>query len=195
MGKTIIAVANQKGGVAKTTTVLNLGAELTARGRTVIMVDIDPQASLSISLGINAPEASIVEVLGDHRPGVKTIRDVIRPVGNLDRLWLIPSDIALASTSVGMERRPARETLLKQALSQVKGDYVLVDCPPSLGLLTVNALVAADNLAGGGQSLEQQAGRQVGDQPRQRMGAIACLLNLAGGGQSLRQQVGRQVGG
>jgi chromosome partitioning protein len=141
---TIVAIANQKGGVAKTTTTLNLGAELAKRGRTVTLVDIDPQASLSISLGIDAPDRSIVPVLGDHRPGTKTIGQAIHPIHGAGKLWLVPSDIALASTSIGLERRTAREALLKQVLAPLNGDYVLIDCPPSLGLLTVNALVAAN---------------------------------------------------
>lgn len=143
----VLAIANQKGGVGKTTTTLNLGAELVNRGRTVVLVDCDPQHSLTVALGVDAADSSLAEVLGDHRPGSKKVSEVIRKIReNGGRLWLVPSDIALEVSSLGMMNRIGREQLLKQALSVVRAEYVLIDCPPSLGLLTVNALVAADRV-------------------------------------------------
>jgi chromosome partitioning protein len=143
----VLAIANQKGGVGKTTTTLNLGAELVNRGRTVVLVDCDPQHSLTVALGVDAADNSLAEVLGDHRPGSKKVSEVIRKIReNGGRLWLVPSDIALEVSSLGMMNRIGREQLLKQALSVVRAEYVLIDCPPSLGLLTVNALVAADRV-------------------------------------------------
>lgn len=143
----ILAIGNQKGGVGKTTTTLNLGAELVNRGRSVVLVDVDPQHSLTTALGIEAEACSLAEVLGDHRPGTKKISEVICKIrDNGARLFLVPSDVALELSSLGMMNRIGREQLLKQALSVIKADYILIDCPPSLGLLTVNALVAADRL-------------------------------------------------
>jgi chromosome partitioning protein len=143
----ILAIGNQKGGVGKTTTALNLGVELVNRGRTVILIDADPQHSLTTSLGIEAADSSLAEVLGDHRLGMKKMSEVIRKAReNGDRLWLVPSDLSLEVTSLGMLNRIGRELLLKQALSTLKADYILIDCPPSLGLLTINALVAADRV-------------------------------------------------
>lgn len=143
----VLAIGNQKGGVGKTTTALNLGAELVNRGRTVVLVDADPQHSLTTSLGIDAADSSLAEVLGDHRPGSKKVSEVIRKIrNNGGRLWLVPSDIGLELSSLGMMNRIGREQLLKQALSPIRAEYVLIDCPPSLGLLTINALVAADRV-------------------------------------------------
>lgn len=143
----VLAIGNQKGGVGKTTTTLNLGAELANRGRSVVLVDADPQHSLTTSLGVDAAESSLAEVLGDHRPGSKKISDVIRKLReNGGRLFIVPSDLALEVSSLGMMNRIGREHLLKQALSVLRADYVLIDCPPSLGLLTINALVAADRV-------------------------------------------------
>lgn len=136
----IIAVGNQKGGVGKTTTVLNLSAELAGNGRSVVMVDLDPQSSLTTSIGLKA-EATIADVLGDYRPGKVRVSRTLLAVR--DRLWLIPSDIGLATAEQGMMQRIGRELLVKRALAPITADYVIVDCPPSLGLLTVNALVAA----------------------------------------------------
>jgi chromosome partitioning protein len=145
--KRVLAIGNQKGGVGKTTTALNLGVELVNRGRTVILIDADPQHSLTTSLGIEAVDSSLAEVLGDHRPGMKDMSEVIQKArDNGDRLWLVPSDLSLEVTSLGMLNRIGRELLLKQALSTLKADYILIDCPPSLGLLTINALVAADQV-------------------------------------------------
>ncbi len=147
MTRTTIAIGNQKGGTGKTTTTLNLGVALVERGRRVALVDMDPQASLSISLGVEEPPASIADVLGDHEPGTHTLSQVLRAGGNgKGRLFLVPSDITLASAALGMERRIGRELLLKRALQPLKVDYVLVDCPPDLGILTINALVAADQV-------------------------------------------------
>jgi chromosome partitioning protein len=143
----VLAVGNQKGGVGKTTTTLNLGVELVNRGRTVIVVDADPQHSLTTSLGIDAAGSSLAEVLGDHRFGTKEMSEVLRKTReNGSRLWLVPSDLSLEVTSLGMMNRIGREILLKQTLSTLKADYILIDCPPSLGLLTINALVAADRV-------------------------------------------------
>lgn len=143
----ILAIGNQKGGVGKTTTTLNLGVELVNRGRTVVLVDADPQHSLTASLGIDAADKSLAEVLGDHRPGTKKVSEVICKIReNGGRLWLVPSDVALEVSSLGMMNRIGREQLLKQALATVGAEYILIDCPPSLGLLTINALVAADRV-------------------------------------------------
>jgi chromosome partitioning protein len=143
----VLAIGNQKGGVGKTTTTLNLGVELINRGRTVILVDADPQHSLTTSLGMDAAGSSLAEVLGDHTFGMKEMPEVLRKAReNGDRLWLVPSDLSLEVTSLGMMNRIGREILLKQALSTLKADYILIDCPPSLGLLTINALVAADRV-------------------------------------------------
>ena len=143
MAARILAIGNQKGGVGKTTTTLNLGAELVTRGRTVVLVDADPQHSLTTSLGVDAADQSLAEVLGDHNPGTLTVKDVITKANGF---WLVPSDLQLASNELGLERRWGREALLKRALAPVVADYILIDCPPSLGLLTINALVAADRV-------------------------------------------------
>ncbi len=141
----VYAVANQKGGVGKTTTVVNLGAYLAAAGQRVLVVDIDPQANATTSLGVdkNALRQSIYEaIIGD----VPLERLLILT----DRLGLdlIPAAPALAGAEVELVGVMAREQRLRKGLEPVRGryDYVLIDCPPSLGLLTVNALTAADEV-------------------------------------------------
>ena len=138
----IYTFVNQKGGVGKTTTAINLGAFLAQFGQRVLIVDIDPQANATSSLGVdkNSVSGSIYEVLlGNLPPDSLPLRN--------ERLGLsiLPSSPALAGAEVELVNELARETRLKQALVRLDGryDYILVDCPPSLGLLTVNGLVAA----------------------------------------------------
>ncbi|HXZ99261.1 MAG TPA: AAA family ATPase [Candidatus Binatia bacterium] len=142
----ILAAANQKGGVGKTTTVVNLGAALAQRGRRVLIIDCDPQANATSGLGIARRDivASTYDVLVLGRPLAEA--RLATQVGGLE---LIPSDIALAGAEielVSVARREKRLTYALEALTDDPLDYVLLDCPPSLGLLTVNAVVAAHSL-------------------------------------------------
>jgi chromosome partitioning protein len=142
----IIAVANQKGGVGKTTTTINLGAALADLGHRVLIVDCDPQANATSGLGVTAADirASIYDVVVLGRPLAEA--RIPTAVPNLD---LIPSTIALAGAEielVGLARREKRLRYSLEALDGHSDDYLLIDCPPSLGLLTVNAVVAAHSL-------------------------------------------------
>ncbi len=144
MGKTI-ALANQKGGVGKTTTVINLAASLAALETKVLIVDADPQANATSGIGfdIRNIKTSIYECLIDSvNPG-----DIVLST-EIDNLDLIPSHIDLVGAEIEMLNLPNREKMLKQVIEKVKDnyDFVLIDCSPSLGLLTVNALTAADSV-------------------------------------------------
>jgi chromosome partitioning protein len=138
----IYTVANQKGGVGKTTTAVNLGACLATRLKKVLLVDIDAQANATSSLGVdkNKVNPSIYQVLIGEVP----ITQIVQPTRTA-RLYLAPSSPALAGATVELVRLPKREYLLRQALESVVGqyDYIFIDTPPSLGLLTVNALAVA----------------------------------------------------
>ena len=140
----IIALANQKGGVAKTTTVASLGAAFAEQGRRVLLVDLDPQACLTFSLGVDpdAVETSIHDVLVG---GVDLADVIVRCEEGVD---LVPSSIDLAGAEAVLLSRPAREYVLSGALDAVRPDYdvILLDCSPSLGVLTLNALTAASGL-------------------------------------------------
>src|ERR671927_58069 len=135
----IIALANQKGGVGKTTSTINIGTGLTQFGRTVLLADLDPQAHLTYSLGIPAHEleATIYEVLR----GKTTLEKVmLQKYG----VTILPASLDLSGAEIELAAVPGREFLLREAMSTLQEfDYVLLDCPPSLGLLTLNALTTA----------------------------------------------------
>ncbi|MCL2465568.1 MAG: AAA family ATPase [Micrococcales bacterium] len=142
----VIAMCNQKGGVGKTTTTINLGAAIAETGRRVLLVDFDPQGSLSVGLGINPHtlDTSVYDLL--VRKGVD-IDEVIQPSG-VERLDLLPSNIDLSAAEMQLVSEVAREHSLGRALAPVRDQYdvIIIDCAPSLGLLTVNALTTADEV-------------------------------------------------
>ena len=142
----VVAMCNQKGGVGKTTTTINLGAALAEFGRRVLLVDFDPQGALSVGLGVNPHELdrTVYNLLMDR--GVEA-EDILLKT-NTPGMDLLPSNIDLSAAEVQLVGEVAREQTLDRGLASVVGDYdyVLIDCQPSLGLLTVNALTAADGV-------------------------------------------------
>jgi chromosome partitioning protein len=145
MPATIVAIANQKGGVGKSTTTINLGAGLAYQGERVLLVDLDPQGNTTSGLGIDrsAIEYSTYDLLVDDI----AIEDVVEP-SSLLNLFVVPATIELAGAEIELVSMFSREARLGKALEPIAEDYdfVLVDCPPSLGLLTVNGLAAADEV-------------------------------------------------
>ncbi|HUT16396.1 MAG TPA: AAA family ATPase [Anaerolineae bacterium] len=141
----VYAAANQKGGVGKTTTVVNLGAYLVAAGKRVLLVDVDPQSNATSSLGVdkNALRSSVYDAIIGDMP----LESVLTLTARLG-LDLIPSAPALAGAEIELVSMLSREHRLRRALQPLREryDYVLIDCPPSLGLLTINALTAADDV-------------------------------------------------
>ena len=140
----ILTIANQKGGVGKTTTAVNLAAGLAMNGSRVLVVDLDPQGNASTALDVEhrSGTLSVYNVLVDGRP----LADVIRPVNGFPQLFCAPATIDLAGSEIELVPLVARESRLARAVTAYDAsalDYIFIDCPPSLGLLTVNALVAA----------------------------------------------------
>lgn len=145
MGRTL-AIINQKGGTGKTTTAVNLAAGLARMGRSVLLMDMDPQAHATYGLGIDVDETdepTLSQVLGEDRtPLAAILLDTVVP-----GLKLAPSSIGLAKTATLMYARPFKETILQKALATLPGfDYVVIDCQPTLDVLALNALVAADRV-------------------------------------------------
>jgi chromosome partitioning protein len=139
----VIAIANQKGGVGKTTTAINLSSLLAAAEKRTLLIDIDPQANSSSGLSINNQSPSVYEVLIGTRPVEEVIINTYMPF-----LDLLPSNINLVGAEIEMVDMEDRERLLRAALQKIDSnyDFVLIDCPPSLGLLTLNALTSANSV-------------------------------------------------
>ena len=143
----IIAVANQKGGVGKTTTSINLAGALAEKGHTVLCIDMDPQANLTVGLGLSARdiEVSIANVLLD--PSL-SLEDIVEST-TTEHVDVVPSDIDLSATENQLFSTIGREHALREVLhgwAEKSHDYIVIDCPPTLGLLTINSLVAADGV-------------------------------------------------
>lgn len=146
----VIAVTNQKGGVGKTTTAVNLGAALKKLSKNILLIDADPQGSLTVSLGVKNPDsldvslATVMQDVIEDRPFLKD-DGIIRHAEGMD---LMPSNIELSGLETALFNVMSRESILKNYVNKVKGDYdyVLIDCMPSLGMMTINALTAADSV-------------------------------------------------
>jgi chromosome partitioning protein len=141
----VVAIANQKGGVGKTTTAVNLSAALAELGRKILVMDLDPQGNASTGLGIDPGQrqTGIYEVIAAGTPVERSIIETVVP-----GVWMVPSTIDLAGAEIELVGQLSRETRLARAIEGIAStyDFVVLDCPPSLGLLTVNGLTAADEL-------------------------------------------------
>lgn len=139
----VISIANQKGGVGKTTTAINLSSSLAAAEKRTLLIDTDPQANSSSGLNISNHSPSVYEVLIGHKKMHEVIVNSFMP-----HLDILPSNINLVGAEIEMVEMPSRESLMKSALESTRNnyEYIIIDCPPSLGLLTLNALSASDSV-------------------------------------------------
>jgi chromosome partitioning protein len=194
----VLAVCNQKGGVGKTTTTINLGASLAEYGRRVLLVDVDPQGALSVGLGLNpmTVDATVYDLL---MPSGATPEEVVHKT-SVDGVDLLPSNSELSAAEVRLVSEVGREHALARALKPLLPNYdvVLIDCQPSLGLLTVNALSAADGVlvpleceyfALRGVALLQETIEKVHDRLNDRLELVGILATMYDG----RTLHGRQV--
>lgn len=145
----IIAIANQKGGTAKTTTAITLGHALAEKGKKILLIDFDPQSSLTISFGIDvlSLEKTIYNVLVENGIAETSIKEVIIQTA-IENVYLAPANIDLSSAEIDLLHEFSRENTLKYAIKGIQDnyDFIIIDCPPTLGLLTTNALTAADGV-------------------------------------------------
>jgi chromosome partitioning protein len=199
--KRILAIANQKGGVGKTTTCVNLAASLADAKRRVLVVDMDPQANATSGLGF--PKGTVQEGIYEALAGGRPIRELIQ-LTEVPNLWLVPSTRDLAGAEVELVDQPNRERRLADALLPVidQFEYVIIDCPPSLGLLTLNALVAANAVvipmqceyyALEGLSHLTETIEQVRAQLNPRLELEGILLTMVDPRMNLTQQVADEV--
>ena len=143
MTQNIIAVVNQKGGVGKTTTAINVAAELAGKSTPVLLLDLDPQGNASSGLGIQKEQAS--KTTNELLMGTATLADCIHQ-SHIPGLYVLPANSSLAAAEVNLVGKPQREFALKRGLQSSTFKYILIDCPPSLGLLTINGLTAASTV-------------------------------------------------
>jgi chromosome partitioning protein len=187
----IVSVSNHKGGVGKTTSTVNIGAALAQLGHKVLLIDLDPQANLSQSLGLEGKEPNTYQLLKGERAV---------PINVAERLDVMPSSLDLSGAEVELAGEAGREYILREALEAVKFryDHILIDCPPSLGLLTLNALTASDEvlipiqphyLATQGLAKLLEVVGKVGQRLNKRLKVGSILVTLYDGRKVLNRDV------